>query len=75
MALMVKVRNLDIQSEQQASHLCFNKLSINHDHIVFEDNYTNNNRKTCFLNGNCSGHQRKNAIQMPHCLVDDSNER
>lgn len=77
MALMVKVKNLDIPPEQQASHLCNNKLCINTDHIVFEDNYTKNNRKTCFLNANCSGHQRKNGVQRPHSLVElnDLDER
>ena len=70
MALMVKARSLDIQPEQQAGHLCNNKLCINADHIVFEDNYTINYRKTCFLNENCCGHQRQNDIKRPHCLVE-----
>ena len=34
MALMVKVRDLDIPPVQQASHLCNNKLCINTDHIT-----------------------------------------
>lgn len=77
MALMVKVMCLDVPPEQQASHLCNNKLCINTDHIVFEDNYTNNNRKTCFSNAKCSGHHGKNDIQRPDCLIglNDLSER
>ena len=52
---MVKLKNLDVASKQQASHLCNNKTCINTEHLTFEDNFTNNGRKLCFLTENVSG--------------------
>ena len=49
MALMVEIQNLDIPPILQASHLCNVKCCINTEHLSFEDNYTNNSRKLCFL--------------------------
>lgn len=66
MALMVKHRNLDVASKQQASHLCNNKTCINTEHLTFEDNFTNNGRKLCFFNRKCFGH----GDGKPSCLVD-----
>ena len=75
MALMVKLRDLDVSPEQQASHLCNNKLCINTEHIVFEDNFTNNNRKSCFLASKCSGHPCTNGTERPDCLVELNNSK
>ena len=66
MALMVKLRNLDVPAKQQASHLCNIKTCINTDHLTFEDNYINNSRKLCFFNRKCTGH----GEGKPSCLVD-----
>ena len=63
---MVELKNLDIASKQQASHLCNNNTCINTEHLTFEDNFTNNGRKLCFFNRKCFGH----GDGKPSCLVD-----
>lgn len=69
-ALMLDIGNLDVPPAQQASHLCNNKLCVNIHHLVFEDNFTNNNRKTCFFNQKCTGHGDGKGGQRPACLVE-----
>ena len=55
-ALMKKVRTVDVPSCIQASHLCHRPGCINLDHINPEDQGTNEARKLCYENKICSGH-------------------
>jgi hypothetical protein len=68
-ALMIYFRNFDVPASQQASHLCNNKLCINVEHLVFENNSTNNLRKNCFSHSRCLGHFDDKGERLADCLV------
>lgn len=69
-ALMVKERTLDLPPEQQASHLCNNKLCVNTEHLVLESCSVNCQRRLCFRLGRCIGHINRDGSPAPNCLVD-----
>ena len=69
MALLVHLKDLDVPSYLQASHLCNNKRCINTGHLILERNDTNNLRKSCFLQHRCLGHYDGNGNRLPDCMV------
>ena len=46
------------------SHLCHKKLCVKQSHLSYEPQAVNNNRKSCVLNDECSGHHG-----YPRCLL------
>ncbi len=63
-AVMVEMKDLDLDRELNCSHLCHNRLCINTRHISLEFNHINNNRKHCIYVGRCSGHEG-----FPDCML------
>lgn len=55
-ALMVKLRRLEIPKELDASHLCHNRMCVNAEHLALEPHAVNNNRQHCRSLGKCFGH-------------------
>ena len=68
-ALLLHMKDFDIPSYLQSSHLCNNKLCVNIRHLTFEQNSTNNLRKSCFLQSRCFGHYDVNGNRLPDCLI------
>lgn len=68
LALMTKMRTVDIPSDIQASHLCNRPGCIKLEHIFPEDKFTNEERKICHTRKICSGHG-----DHPDCIIKTSN--
>ena len=56
LSFMIHIKNLDLNSDLDCSHLCHNSLCVNPDHISLEPHHINNNRIHCKNEMKCSGH-------------------
>lgn len=63
--VMITTRDLNLNSNLDASHLCHNNLCVMINHISMEPHSTNNNRIHCKHSNKCTGHG-----EYPDCLLD-----
>lgn len=54
--VMIVLKNYNLESHLDASHLCHNSKCVNIDHITLEAHFENNYRKACASRGKCFGH-------------------
>lgn len=65
LAVVVFLKDLNLKSDADCSHLCHNSLCVNTDHISVEPHYINNNRQYCLNSGVCHGH-----LGFRECMLD-----
>ena len=53
---MLEMKNVDLDKNLDASHLCHNSLCINPQHIILEPHVINNQRRFCVSSQKCTTH-------------------
>jgi len=53
-----------LNSKLHVSHLCHNKLCITPNHLSYEPQKINNQRNSCKLNGECTGHRGQKKCKL-----------
>ena len=61
----------ELDQKMHVSHLCHRKNCIKLEHLSLEDNVTNNQRKTCVLEGRCFGHVGYDYCLGLVCLIEN----
>ena len=67
-SLIVSEGKLDL-GDNDASHLCHNKLCINPLHVSLEDRASNCQRRSCVSRGLCQRHPKGDGTVYPDCLL------